>query len=115
MEMETEKIDDLMKVRIAGHLDALTSPEAEQKVLELIDSGENRIYLDLQHVDYLTSAGLQLLLKVSRSLEDQSGKLAVCAVHPNVIDILKMSGMDRIIPIFRSESEALDSIKSSTT
>ena len=47
--------------------------------------------------------------------EDQSGKLAVCAVHPNVIDILKMSGMDRIIPIFRSESEALDSIKSSTT
>ncbi len=107
VELKEELEGEILFLRIKGRLDAISSPAAEKKILDLITNGQHHILLDFSEVDYLSSAGMRLLLRTSKKLKSVSGKLIVCAVSPNVMDVLRMSGFDHVIELAPSKEEAL--------
>lgn len=94
-------------LRIRGRLDTISSPQAEQKVFEAINKGQCYLLLDMSGVSYLSSAGMRMLLSITKKLRSVPGKLAVCNVTTNVVDVLKMSGFDHALHLFKTEEEAL--------
>lgn len=93
--------------RMRGRLDAISSPGAEKRVLENINNGDHYILLDFKDVDYLSSAGMRMLLSTTKRLKALSGKLVICSVNINVMDVLKMSGFDHVLDLAQDEDEAL--------
>ncbi|EFB41822.1 hypothetical protein pah_c022o117 [Parachlamydia acanthamoebae str. Hall's coccus] len=63
--------------------------------------------MDFSEVSYLSSAGMRMLLSTSKKLKAFSGKLVLCCVTPNVMDVLKMSGFDHVLEITTSKELAL--------
>lgn len=108
MELAEETRGDTLIVSIKGRLDAISSPTAEKHVFELINEGANKLILNLGGVDYLSSAGMRMLLSTTKKLKGQSGKLVLCAVTPNVMDVLKISGFDHVLDIVQTQEEALN-------
>lgn len=102
-----EKKGDVLILRFKGRLDAISSPSAEKKVFDCINSGENKLLLHFGGVDYLSSAGMRMLLSTTKKLKGLSGKLGLCAVTNNVMDVLKMSGFDQVLELYKTEEEAL--------
>lgn len=98
---------NVLVLRLNGRLDAVSSPPAEHKVFEFINNGQNRILADMGGVDYLSSAGMRMLLSVTKKLKTISGKLVLASVTPNVMDILKMSGFDHVLEIVQNEEDGL--------
>jgi len=98
---------DVLFLKISGRLDAISSPAAEKKILDHITNGQHKVLLDFSEVDYLSSAGMRLLLRTSKKLKTVSGKLIVCSVTSNVLDVLKMSGFDHVIDLSPNKEEAL--------
>jgi len=102
-----EEIEQVIILRIDGRLDASTAPLLERKINSLIDEQHLQLALDFSRVDYLSSAGMRVLLSESKKLHNKKGALILYSVSSEVEEILKMAGFDRILRIFPTEKEAL--------
>lgn len=105
--IQDEKKNDILILHLKGRLDAVSSPLAERKIFDYIDSGENKIILDLRAVDYMSSAGMRALLSITKKLKLFSGKCILASVTPGVMDILEMSGFNHILELSATTEEAL--------
>ncbi len=107
MDIIEETRGNVTIVKFRGRLDAISSPAAEKHVGELINNGSNKLIFDFAGVDYLSSAGMRMLLSTTKKLKGLSGKLVLCTVNPSVMDVLTMSGFDHVLDIAQSQNEAL--------
>ena len=82
-------------VALAGRLDAAESPRA-QAALDAVDGIVN---LDCTGLEYISSAGLGVLLKTQKRLLAANGKLRLTGVNRHLRDIFMYSGFDQIIEI----------------
>lgn len=105
-----KKKGDILILQLKGRLDAISSPLAEKKVFECINEGFNKLILDFAGIEYLSSAGMRMLLSTTKKLKTLSGKLVVCSIVPNVMDVLKMSGFDHVLELAKTEEDGLKKI-----
>jgi len=82
-------------VRIAGRLDAAQAPAAQT----FLDRTQGRVTLDCRRLDYISSAGLGVLLKTQKRLMGSGGGLRLTGVSPHIRDIFTYSGFDQIFEI----------------
>lgn len=107
LNVKIEEEKDKTIIRIEGRLDAASAPILENKLSEIIDGGKKLMVLDFAKVDYLSSAGMRLLLSTTKKLKAEGGKLHFCSISEEVMEIIKMAGFERILSIFPTEQEAL--------
>ncbi len=77
---------------LAGRLDAGAAPEAEKALRGLLEAGTMRLLIDLRGLDYISSAGLQVILLAARSTEAEGGRLALCGAGQYVLEVLQVVG-----------------------
>lgn len=82
-------------VVITGRLDAAQSPAAQA----FLDKVEGTVTLDCRALDYISSAGLGVLLKTQKRLLARAGKLRLANVNAHLLDIFQYSGFDQIFEI----------------
>lgn len=98
---------DVVIFRVKGKLESSLSSTLEKKVFQYINSGSNKLLLDLEEVTYINSAGLRMLLSVKKKLKALSGTFIVCNLRTEVLEIMKICGFDHVLDIANSEEEAL--------
>lgn len=108
-ELVVEKVGKGELVRLKGRLDAITSPPLEIKLLALIRTSIDSLLLDFDKVDYLSSAGVRMLLSLTKVLGNKKN-LIIFNVHKDLLQILKMTGFDQVLHIVENEAEALKQI-----
>lgn len=109
LELVKEVKDTVLIFRMKGRLDVESSPGAEKEIMKEIDrEKKGKVLMDLSGVEYLSSAGMRLLLATTKKVKLMSGKLVCIHVQPSVMDVLTMSGFDHILPIAGSEEEGLN-------
>ncbi|HKW79800.1 MAG TPA: STAS domain-containing protein [Casimicrobiaceae bacterium] len=82
-------------VVVAGRLDAAQSAAAQS----FLDRVEGTVTLDLSRLEYISSAGLGVLLKTQKRLMASAGKLRLSGVNRHLRDIFEYSGFDQIFEI----------------
>ncbi|MCY3975298.1 MAG: STAS domain-containing protein [Simkaniaceae bacterium] len=107
LSVNIDERDDGVVVRISGRLDATSASVLENKLNELIEGGRMHLAIDCIEIDYMSSAGMRLLLSVTKKLKVKGGKLHLCMVNEEVMEIIRMAGFERILSIFPTEQEAL--------
>lgn len=108
MEMTTSKEKGAVIVSVKGKMDAVTSVDFEKSVSLLISKGESRFLVNFSRLDYISSAGLRVILKISRQLKTQNGKIVFAGLQDPVREVFKISGFDTIFKICETEEEALN-------
>lgn len=93
-------------IRQKGRLDANTAPALEE-VLTRGAEQDNELLLDLSECPYLSSAGIRVLLKAHRLLQQREGGLFLAAVLPGVMQVLETAGLDRVFCIVKDVESAL--------
>ncbi len=106
MDTKVEEKGDVVVIRVDGRLDAASSPQLEKRISSIIDSGHFKLILNLGGVDYLSSAGMRLILSVSKKLKNLEGKVVACQLNDEVMEVIKMAGFDRVLEIYPSEEES---------
>lgn len=106
MEVSTRTINDTHIVAIAGSMDSTTSPEA-QKALDGVLAVASKVALDFTKLDYISSAGLRVLLGAAKTLLASGGSLGIFGLNPSVREVFEISGFSTILAVYPSEAEAL--------
>lgn len=111
IEFNMSKKDDVAVVSLKGRLDANTSDDIQVRLLKLIDKGEKLIAIDSTQLNYISSAGLRVILMALKKLKSVNGKLVVFALKDHIKEVFDISGFTSMFPIFETQEEALNSIK----
>ena len=98
--MQIEKIKDGNNLTIAleGRLDTMTSPELEA-ALDGAFAGLETLVFDLAKLDYISSAGLRVLLSSQKKMTAASGKMIVRNVSEEIMEIFDVTGFADILTI----------------
>ena len=108
MEIQSSDVGDIKVVEVEGNLDTNTSPMAQEHIGQLIDAGANKILFDFEKVNYISSAGLRVLLATAKQLRKTEGDLRLCNLNRNVQDVFEISGFSSILKVFDSKDSAID-------
>jgi len=111
MEIMTKKVRNAMVVSVKGRMDAISSSEVEKELSELIAGGEKAFVIDFAELDYISSAGLRVILATTKTLKEKEGKLLLSTLRDIVDDAFRISGFNTIIPIYESVESALAQVQ----
>ena len=96
MEIKFNKQDSSLTVTISGNIDTVTAPELDSKLQENISDIKDLV-LDFAAVDYISSAGLRVILMANQQMEEVDGNLTIKNVNEDVRDVFEMTGFDSLL------------------
>ena len=100
MQIAEQRSGKALVLAPSGRLDSLTSSELEKHVARHLDAGERRLVVDLAGVEYISSAGLRVLLMAAKRLKEPPAALVLCGMGPGVRTVLELAGF---LPLFAIE------------
>jgi len=111
MQTVESKNDGVVTLALTGRLDASNASALEERVLALINSGERRIVFDLAQLDYISSAGLRVLLVAAKRLGAADGQLALAGLRDSVREVFEIAGFSSIFQILPDAQAANAALK----
>jgi anti-sigma B factor antagonist len=109
MEISTRQVIDVTVVDLTGRLDSQASGRAYDELVRLAQSGTKKLLLNLDRLEFLSSAGLRGLLVAAKLLKGSHGLVQLCCAHGVVKQTLQLSGFTSLLPLHDSETEAVRS------
>jgi anti-sigma B factor antagonist len=100
---------DVAKVVLSGRLDFASAQAIDGPLNELAASSQAMV-IDLSAVEFIASLGLRTLIKCAKVINRNQGRLALLSPRPIVAEIIRISGIEDIIPVFQSEAEAVAAV-----
>jgi anti-sigma B factor antagonist len=91
MEINVKSIGQVTVVGIAGDIDSNTAPQAQERVLPLVQPG-SKLLLDMSGVEYMSSAGLRVLLSMYRQISRQNGGMVLVGLAEEIKDTMSITG-----------------------
>lgn len=97
MDIKKTKNDTTLTLAIKGRIDTTTAPQLEAELKSDID-GVTELYLDFAGVEYISSAGLRVLLSAQKLMSRQ-GKMVLSHVNESVMEVFEVTGFSDILTI----------------
>ena len=111
MEIATEHIDDVVVVKAKGRFYSNDVRAVEKGLAEAIGSGKPCLAVDLAEMDYISSAGLRVFLKVAKQVQKANGKVVLFGLRPNVREVFSITAFDRIFSIHADRAAAIAAMR----
>ncbi len=108
MEIAASQKENVLLVVVDGRIDSVTSAELEAWIADNITPPKSDVLLDCSHLDYISSAGLRVMLNLSKLLSRASMQFSMCSVQDHVREVFEISGFDSFIPIHDSVADVLN-------
>ena len=94
-------------IRLTGRLDGNSAPDLEQQLDALVQNPGQPVILDLEHVSFVSSAGLRILLLLAKRTSQAKGSITVAHLQPAVKEVFEVSGFISLFGYSPSLAEAL--------
>jgi anti-anti-sigma factor len=107
MNIQQETHEGVLVLRPVGRLDSASSPELEKVVVEQLDKGVKRLVFDFSELDYISSAGLRVVLMAGKKLRATGGKLGLAGMRDMVREVFEMSGFLALFSVAPNLDDAL--------
>lgn len=106
MEITKHKAGDALELKVKGRLDAYWADHLSSELASVIREGARSVRLNLGEVDYLSSAGIRVLVQVYKQLKAIEGSFSVCDPSPAVQSILELAGLKQLLVLESAPAEA---------
>lgn len=108
MAFEQQEMSGVQVVRPTGRLDGSNAPEFERALQALLAAGTTKLLLDLGQLDFISSAGMRVVLMAGKGLRARQGRMALSGVHGMVKEIFEVSGF---LSLFEVAADAEAGVK----
>lgn len=112
MTFRVELIDmnGVRQVSLSGRLDSATSGDFETHLQTLFESSGIRALMDFSSLDYISSAGLRVVLMAAKRAKQTQGRLVLCSLQPHVKEVFEISGFLKILAVADDHMAALSQL-----
>ncbi len=106
---EIRQQDGVDVLDISGQLDAFTTPEVKAEFKTLTDANHYKLALNFAGVDYVNSTGIGAVVAAAQQVRKRKGDLKIFAMKADIRKVFDLVGASKILEIFETEQEALNS------
>lgn len=107
MTIVLERVGDVVVVAPIGRIDSTTSGDLDTRLLALDAEGRRRIVVDFAGVEYISSAGLRVMLTLAKRAKDKAGRVALCSLDQSVRQVFDLAGFTALFSIAATRDEAI--------
>jgi len=111
METTITKENNTTIFSLSGRLDSNSAPQFEQQLRDFITTPTTHLVFDFNNLDYISSAGLRVVLNTAKAYKSGQYLFSTCAMQEHVQEVFEISGFDSFITIHRSIDESLSLLK----
>jgi anti-sigma B factor antagonist len=95
-------------VKASGRIDSATSPQLSDVMEKITDSGRFKIVFDMSGVEYMSSAGLRILISTQKTCKRYNrGEIVLALVPKRIYEALELAGF---VPLFKFFDNVLDAV-----
>ncbi len=110
MEITSSQFKHCDLVKAKGRIDSYTAPQLAEAFNNLTENGRHKIAFDMSELDFLSSAGLRVLINTQKTCKRYNrGELVLVAVPENIYAALDLAGF---IPLFKIYDDVLSAVGS---
>ena len=106
--LSTETEGDTTVVIPAGRIDGSTASPFQEALLKLIEEGTGSLVVDFEKIEYISSAGLRVLLLAAKQLQAGGRKIVLCTMRDHIAEVFKISGFSEILAIHATRQDAVN-------
>ncbi len=107
LHIEEELIEDLVVLKLRGLIDSGTSQLIEEKFDELVAGKNVKIVVDLEEVDYISSAGWGIFVGEIRGVREKNGDIKLAGMRPEVREVFDLLEFNALLEPHNSREDAL--------
>ena len=107
MNIEMRELKHVSVEKVSGRVDRATAPDLEKSLQGLLDSERTRIVLDLQDTEYMSSAGLRVLVAMHKAAKKNGGGLCLAQPSTRVKEVLDLAGLTPVFELYPDVVEAV--------
>jgi anti-sigma B factor antagonist len=108
VEVRTEGLAAVVVVR--GELDLATSPELEEQLRRIWDTGNEQLVIDLRELEFMDSTGLSIIVKAHQRLTDEGRQLSLVRGSQQVQRLLDLTGVSERLKLVDTPEDILDGV-----
>ena len=110
MEITTKQLKRVDLVTVSGRIDSATAPELDRVLMSIVDEGRFRICLDLKDLQYISSAGIKVLISILKTCKRWNrGDLRLANMSSYIAEVFDLAGLTPLFKIYPSLVEAVGS------
>jgi len=108
LDIHTQQDGNVCTVELEGEVDVYTAPRLKEELVSHIEGGCSHVIVNLDQVAFIDSSGLGVLVGALRRARERDGAVRIVCNRENILKIFRITGLDKVFPIFTSASEAAD-------
>ncbi len=97
MTITTNRNENELTIALEGRLNTLTAPDLDAKLDEVLD-GVEKLVFDLAELEYISSAGLRVLVSAYKVMQEQ-GEMVIRNAKPDIVDVFEVTGLDNLFEL----------------
>jgi anti-sigma B factor antagonist len=106
LDISTKREGDVCVIKVAGEVDVYTSPSLKSALVAAVSDGCRVLIVDLDGVGFIDSSGLGVLVGALRRTREVKGDLRIVSARETVVKIFRITGLDRVFPVYPTLDEA---------
>lgn len=106
LDIHAEQDGGVCVVTLAGEVDVYTAPALKEKLVSLIEGGCANVLIDMRDVGFIDSSGLGVLVSALRRAREREGTVRIVCTRESILKIFRITGLDKVFPIFSDVAEA---------
>lgn len=111
MEITEKEVNHTLVVSVVGSVDAHTADQVLSYLRERVAGGQSCLVFDLGQVDFMSSAGLRVIVDILKKCREQGGDLCLASAHGGVENTLSISGFTRVLKTYPTVEDAVASFR----
>lgn len=109
MKIDIKLVRNTVVVKLQGELDMLIAEKLRREIdSKLEDKHVNNLIINLEKVTFIDSSGLGVIIGRYKKIASRKGRMYIVGASPSVEKILVFSGINKLIPIFKSEQDIIN-------
>lgn len=107
MEIDIQMEGNAIVAAVRGRVDTISAPAFEKGVVGALNGPEKLLVFDLSSLEYISSAGLRVILSAAKTLKGKGGEVRLAATSGSVKKVFQISGFFSMFKNFETKGEAL--------
>ena len=106
LDITSERSEGVCSIALRGEVDVYTAPRLKEALVSAIESGCSNVVIDMEKVGFIDSSGLGVLVSALRRARENGGAVRIVCTRDNILKIFRITGLDKVFPIFADAAEA---------
>lgn len=111
MNITVQRKNKTVVIEVEGQVDGVNSRELYSAIQAALKHHDKIVILDLKKLQYISSAGLRVILLIARTLQSRKTQLAACSLTGEIQKIFAISGFNQLLTVYDTREQALKALQ----